>query len=343
METAQSLGLRYSLDARLKHLLHEVEAAHMAVRRRVETQMDALRVEWSTAHEQLQSAQRHLDDTVRTLRAEHAERVRRQQKVHTQTVQRAVREAEVELRAQYKEKEAHFEKVHKHNAAQLKSMEDQIRAQVSAGAVAEARRQRAAEAALVARVQELEAQGRQLVEAKQAEADEARGAAHALESKLRDSERAAREWRTRWQRGESERRAAAEAAVRDRADAAAARLAAQEAQQQLVRAHESAAHAAREWNEERLNLTRQVAEAQGAVEAARGDMERAVERARAQQRDAETTHQSARAKHAHELDTIQQRVRGVLQGKDEQIRSLQMQLQVQTQKVMDIERDPAGV
>lgn len=343
VSTAQTMGLKYSLDSRLKQLVHELDGAHAASLRSAQQSVERVKAEWQAAASVMASAQSRYEGELSRARLTLAERQRKLERHHSVALARAIKEAESVARGEYAEKAKRFDGVEKYNAEKMKQLEDQLRVQLKAAMVADAKKTKVVEQALQAKLEQLEQAGMQIVQEKEAQVDQLRGQLAAAEARGKEAVGRAHTWERKVEKlaGELKRQEADLATVR-------VELAHQKTENvhllsKLDRTREDALATERELTGQASTLANRLMDVTAEVEMAKArvkEMERQVEREREQM--AQTT-RDMKQKHALELDTIQTRITGVLQRKDDQIGQLQQQVQMQAQKVRDIERELGSI
>ena len=164
VQTAQSMGVKYSIDARLKQLLHELDSTHSSSLRSANAAVESLKSDWNAAAGTMAAAQTRYESELARARTTLAEKQRKLDRLHATSVARAVKEAEAVARLELAEKSKKFEGVEKYNAEKLKLLEEQLRVQVKAQLLSDTRKSKSAEVALQAKLEELEQAGVKIVQ-----------------------------------------------------------------------------------------------------------------------------------------------------------------------------------
>jgi hypothetical protein len=336
--TAESLGLKYSVDARLLSARNEVESLHSASLRRAEQAVAQVREQWAAASARFGALQHQYEAALASARTELADRIRRLQKSNAASLARASREAEALLRAEYRAKEQSLASVEKFNADKLRAIEEKVRGELKAASVAESRRGRAGELALQAQLERLEAQGMALLQAKETELAAVVEQKTELETKLAAHIAREQTWSRKQERSVAERARMVEESNSLRVELAQVRQDNQALLHRLTRAEEVQAAATREAASKQSQLADQVLSGREEMDNLRRELASARESAARDAAEAASTLAATKARHAAELAAIQDRIGAVLARKDEQLLAAKQHAQVQADKLRDMEK-----
>ena len=341
--TAQGLGLKYSMDAKLKLLVHEVDSAHTSALRQASQFVHQLRQDWLAAQTKLEDARQRYEHELLRARTTLVEKQRKLDKMHQQSLARATKEAESVLRGEYLEKSKRFEGIEKYNEAKLKQLEEQVRHQVKAQLLQDSKRSKQVEDNLQAQLTKLEESGQRLLQEKDQELQAARQRVTDLESRLKEVQQREKTWERKYERTHAERQKSLDEInsmrvelSQSRQDNTALLTKVDRLQNDAAAADKSAADQSSQLSNRILDLIAESDHLKMEQQAFK-EMIQQVKDDNAQQID------RMKQKHAQELDTIQSKISVVLQKKDEQIGHLKQKLQEQTQRVRDIERELSGI
>jgi hypothetical protein len=335
VQTAQSL--------RLKQLLHDLDSTHSASLRSANAAVERLKSEWSTAAEAMSAAQSRYESELVRARTTLTEKQRKLDRLHSASVARATKEAEAVARLELAEKAKKFEGVEKYNAEKLKLLEEQLRVQLKAQLLSDTRKSKAAEQTLQAKLEQLEQAGIRIMQEKEAQLEQVRSQLASSELRCKEAVQRAQTWERKWEKYSAEMKRKDEELATARVDLSHQQSENISLLSQLDRVRETALSTSRDLTGQASAMANRLLDATAEVERekARGrEREREVEREREQTRQ---QGKEMKHKHALELDAIQSRIATVLQKKDEQIAQLKQQVQIQTQKVKDIERELGAI